>query len=150
MNNRYLFIFIEKQIRALQPLIFTVPEKVEYERRTMEQAKSAKLIYVHNAGYKRKTKLYFLPDGEMLDSERIDPNALFDKDHVDLEGMRDRESFNCFMTAMETQYGFVAQPEDSNGNSVRKSMRSKQKTTIINLVEEKKKPKSQAHDGIIS
>jgi hypothetical protein len=139
--------FIEKHIRAMQPLIFTTPDRDQFEIRVAEQTKSAKIVYVHNAGYKRKTKLFFLPDNEMLDSERLDPNALFDKDHVDLEGMRDREAFNCFMTAMETQFGFVVQAEDSNGNSVRKSMRSKQKPTVINIVEDKKKPKLQVPDG---
>jgi hypothetical protein len=152
-NSYHNFYYLtEKTIRLLQALIYLQIDKDEYERRVNEQAKSAKVVYVHDAGFKRKTKYYFMADGDMLDSERRDPDCLFDKDHVDLEGLRDRAAFNCYVAALETQYGSVIQGEDMNGNNIRKSMRTKQKTPIIDLIEENKsygKKNFIAHDGII-
>ena len=74
----------------------------------------------------------------MLPSEMRDPNSLYDADHVNQEGMRDRAAFNAFIASMESQFGSILQPEDVNGTSIRKSMRSKQKPVIINLVDHKK------------
>ena len=116
-----------------------------YERHVAELTKSTKLVYVHNAGYKRKTKLFWMADNKILESERRNPNDLFDKDHVDLEGMRDRPAYNCFMTAMETQYGFVVQTENSDGKSIRKSMRSKSRPNPIDLTTDSKQSYDKAN-----
>jgi hypothetical protein len=74
------------------------------------QIESAKIIYPPDAGSNRKIKYYWEPDNEMVDSKRINSNAIFDKDHFDSKRMRGD------MKDMETQSRPGAQVEDLNGN----------------------------------